>query len=678
VASRKGVRVDPIIEELDRLRAQIAEHDYAYHVLDEPRIPDAEYDRLMRRLHALESDHPELVSPDSPSQRVGAAPVSGLTDVRHPVPMLSLENAFSEDDLLAFHRRVTERLKSAGQAVDAIEYVAEPKLDGVAVSLRYERGDLVLAATRGDGNTGEDVTHNVRTIASIPLRLRGSSHPRVLEIRGEVYMPKAAFGAFNERMAAAGEKVFVNPRNAAAGSLRQLDPRTAARRPLDAFMYGIGAYEGWNLPRRHSDVLMALHDYGLKTSPDWKVVEGILGCLDYYSYIGRKRQNLPYDIDGVVYKINDLAWQERLGTVSRAPRWAIAHKFPAQEELTVVRAVEFQVGRTGALTPVARFQPVFVGGVTVSNATLHNMDELHRKDVRVGDTVYIRRAGDVIPEVVKVVLERRSSGSTPVMLPAHCPACGSEVVRSEGEAIARCIGGLICPAQRKESLLHFASRRAINIDGLGEKLVGQLVDQGLVKNPADVYALSKLQLVALERMGDKSADRLLDKIERSKATTLDRFLYALGIREVGEATALALARAFQSLDALLAADVETLQKVPDVGPVVASRVHAFLHEPANLKVIRDLQAAGVHWPSIEAPALGHLPFAGKVVVITGTLSSMTRDEAKQRLTELGAKVANSVSKKTDFLIAGENPGSKFDRAVELRIPIITDMEFLGT
>ena len=675
MAKHRGEPASSVAEEIARLRAQISEHDFAYYVLDEPRIPDAEYDRLMRRLLALEADNPEFVSPDSPSQRVGSKPVGRLADVRHSVPMLSLDNVFDEAGLAAFHRRVIERLDAAGISVDALEYVAEPKLDGVAVSLRYEQGEFILGATRGDGTTGEDVTHNVKTIASIPLRLRGTSVPEVLEVRGEVYMPRGAFEAFNARLTASGEKNLVNPRNAAAGSLRQLDPRTTAQRPLDAFMYGIGAHKGWSKPGRQSDVLDSIRKFGFRTSPDWKVVEGIQGCLAYYSNTGRKRKNLPYDIDGVVYKVNDLAWQEQLGAVSRAPRWAVAHKFPAQEELTVVKDVEFQVGRTGALTPVARLQPVFVGGVTVSNATLHNMNELQRKDVRVGDTVYIRRAGDVIPEIVKVVLERRPQGSMPVNLPSHCPACGSDVLRIEGEAVARCIGGLICPAQRKESLLHFASRRAMNIDGLGEKLVGQLVEADRVKNPADIYRITEEEIASLERMGKKSAEKLLSAIARSKVTTLNRFLYALGIREVGESTALALANAFGTLEALLAADSGELQKVPDIGPVVASRVHAFLHEQSNLDVIREIQAAGVHWPKIEIHAPIASPLAGKVVVITGTLKAMTREEAKRRLNGLGAKVSNSVSRKTDLVIAGEDPGTKLAKAEKLGIPVISQDDF---
>jgi DNA ligase (NAD+) len=554
--------------------------------------------------------------------------------------------------------------------------VAEPKLDGAAVSFLYEHGTLKLAATRGDGTTGEDVTHNVRTIQAVPLRLRGPKVPATLEVRGEVYMPRAGFEKFNRQAAERGEKTFVNPRNAAAGSLRQLDPKLAAARPLDVFFYGVGEVRGWTMPATHADVLMSLRGFGLKTSPDWELVAGIQGCLAYYSNIGRKRANLPYDIDGVVYKVNELSWQGALGFVSRAPRWAIAHKFPAQEELTEVVGIEFQVGRTGAVTPVARLKPTFVGGVTVSNATLHNFDELGRKDVRVGDTVIIRRAGDVIPEVVQVVTARRPEGAVPVAVPSKCPVCGSQVVRVEGEAIARCSGGLFCPAQRKETIRHFASRAAMDIEGLGEKLIDQLVDAGVVSDPADIYALTLDKLVELERMGEKSAKNLLDALEKSKKTTFARFLYALGIRDVGEATAHALATEVRSLEALMNADEERLQEVPDIGPVVAGHVRAFFGQAHNREIIRRLLEHGIQWPRPHVAAPVDSRVAGKQVVLTGTLTSMSRDEAKAKLRALGAKVAGSVSKKTDIVIAGENPGSKLDKAVSLGVTVWEEAELL--
>lgn len=664
-----------LVAEIEQLRREIEEHNYRYFVLDDPSIPDAEYDRLMQRLRALEAEHPDLITPDSPTQRVGATPVGEFRQVRHTQPMLSLENAFSEEDLLAFGKRVKDRLRANGIDVEQIPFVAEPKIDGTAISLRYENGVLVLGTTRGDGTVGEDVTRNVRTIKGVPLRLRMKKPPSVLEVRGEVFMPKRAFEELNRRAEERGEKVFANPRNAAAGSLRQLDARVTARRSLDVFFYGLGQIEGWNSPSTQSGILEALQEIGLKTSPDWKLLEGIQACLAYYDAIGRKRADLPYEIDGVVYKVDDLEWQRVLGFVSRAPRWAIAHKFPAQEELTVVSRVEFQVGRTGALTPVARLKPVLVGGVTVSNATLHNMDELRRKDVRIGDTVIIRRAGDVIPEIVSVVLDRRPANAQVVELPAHCPVCGSDVQRAEGEAVARCVGGLFCAAQRKEAVRHFASRRAMDIEGLGTKLIDQLVELGLIRTPADLYALETEQLAGLERMGEKSAKNLKEALERSKETTFARFLYALGIREVGEATAAALAQSFGSMEALMAADEEQLQSVQDVGPVVASNVRAFFQEAHNREVIDKLIAHGVRWPKPAQPTASTHPLAGKTIVLTGTLSSMTRDEAKERLTRLGAKVSGSVSRNTDYVVVGENPGSKAARAAELGLTTIDEADF---
>jgi DNA ligase (NAD+) len=665
-----------LVAEVEQLRREIEEHNYRYFVLDAPTIPDAEFDRLLQRLRQLEEAHPELVTPDSPTQRVGAAPVGEFGQVRHAKPMLSLENAFSESDLLAFGKRVIDRLRANGIQAAEIPFVAEPKLDGTAISLRYERGVLALGATRGDGTVGEDVTHNVRTIRGVPLRLRAKRPPAVLEVRGEVFMPKRAFEELNKRAAEEGERTFANPRNAAAGSLRQLDARVTAKRSLDIFFYGLGDVEGWTVPDTQSEILESFQEIGLKTCPEWELLEGIPACLAYYATIGKKRAQLPYEIDGVVYKVNDLEWQRLLGFVARAPRWALAHKFPAQEELTIVRRVEFQVGRTGALTPVARLEPVLVGGVTVSNATLHNIDELRRKDVREGDTVVIRRAGDVIPEIVSIVADRRPADARVVELPAHCPICGSEVQRAEGEAVARCVGGLYCPAQRKEALRHFASRRAMDIEGLGTKLIDQLVDVGLIKTPADLYTLDVQQLAQLERMGEKSAVKLKKALDKSKSTTFARFLYALGIREVGEATANALAAAFGTLQLLMDADEQKLQEVPDVGPIVAAKVRAFFQEQHNREVIERLVEQGITWPAPAQPRSEAHPLAGKTFVITGTLTSMTRDEAKERLLGLGAKVTSSVSRNTDYVVVGENPGSKAEKAARLNIAVLQEAKFL--
>jgi DNA ligase (NAD+) len=653
------------------LREQIRRHDHRYYVLDDPEISDARYDALLVELRALEAAHPELVTPDSPTQRVGGAPSAAFGEVVHAVPMLSLENAFSEQDVLDFDRRVRERLD-----VEAVEYSAEPKIDGLAVSLRYEHGQLVQAATRGDGTRGEDVTANVRAIRSVPLALRGRPRPTLLEVRGEVYMTRRSFEQLNRRAAECGEKTFVNPRNAAAGSLRQLDPRVTASRSLDLFCYGFGATDGWPVPRRHSGVLAALRELGLRTCPLIEVVDGVHGALDYYRRMGARRDSLGYDIDGVVYKVDRLDWQRDLGFVARAPRWAVAHKFPAQEETTVVRDVEFQVGRTGALTPVARLEPVFVGGVTVSNVTLHNMDELARKDVRIGDTVVVRRAGDVIPEVVRVIPERRPRDARAVVLPRRCPVCGSHVTRAEGEAVARCSGGLVCSAQRREALRHFASRRAMDIEGLGDKLVEQLVEAGRVETPADLYSLTVDELAALERMGPKSAANLVEALERSKHTTLPRFLFALGIRDVGESTALALATHFGRLEALESAQLEEIQQVRDVGPVVAAHVRDFFDEERNRKVIAELRRRGVAWPEARpAVAAGEGPLSGETVVITGTLATMTRDEARDAARAAGATVTDSVSRKTTLLVVGAEAGSKLRKAQELGVTIVDEGEF---
>jgi DNA ligase (NAD+) len=625
---------------------------------------------LLEELKRLERKHPDLVTPESPTQRVGAQPLREFGEITHTVPMLSLDNAFSEQDVLDFDRRVRERLD-----VERVAYCAEPKIDGLAISLRYEEGRLVQAATRGDGTQGEDVTANVRAIQSVPLVLRGSA-PAVLEVRGEVFMTRRSFEKLNRRAAEKGEKTFVNPRNAAAGSLRQLDPAITASRSLDLFFYGIGATQDWTVPRRHSEVLAGLRDLGLRTCPAVDVVDGVSGCLAYYARIGAARDTLGYDIDGVVYKVDRLDWQRDLGFVARAPRWAVAHKFPAQEETTVVRDVEFQVGRTGALTPVARLEPVFVGGVTVSNVTLHNMDELARKDVRIGDTVVVRRAGDVIPEVVRVIADLRPAGAREVELPPRCPVCGSHVTRAEDEAVARCTGGLVCQAQRREALRHFASRRAMDVDGLGDKLVEQLVEAGRVETPADLYTLTAEELAGLERMGEKSAANLVAALEHSKQTTLPRFLFALGIRDVGEATALALAEHFGRLEPLEAASLEDIQQVRDVGPVVAQHVRDFFDEPRNRKVIAELRKHGVTWPEItRARAAAGGPLAGETVVITGTLSAMSREEAREAARAAGATVTDSVSRKTTLLVVGAEAGSKLRKAQELGVRVVDEDEF---
>lgn len=658
------------------LRERIEHHNYRYHVLDDPEISDAEFDRLFRELQALEEAHPELRSEDSPTQRVGAQPVSGFREVKHLLPMLSLENAFSAEELADFDRRARERVGTE----DAIEYSAETKLDGTAVSLLYRDGRLERGATRGDGTTGEDVTHNIRTIPSVPLRFLGHGWPALVEVRGEVYMPKAGFARLNERLEKEGGRPFVNPRNAAAGTLRQLDPRLTAERPLEFYAYGVGHHEGDGIPPRHSEVLQALRSWGVRTSPLTRVVAGLDGCIAYYAEVGASRGSLRYEIDGVVFKVDHFDLQRRLGFVARAPRWAIAYKFPAEEAMTVLRQVEFQVGRTGALTPVARLDPVFVGGVTVSNATLHNMDEIERKDVRPGDTVVVRRAGDVIPEIVKVVPERRPPGTRRVKLPKLCPICGSDVVKAEGEVVARCSGGLYCPAQRKESLRHFASRRALDIEGLGTKLVDQLVEEGVagrpVRTPADLYSLTAADLVGMQRMGDKSATKLVQALEKSKRTTLPRFLYALGIRDVGEVTAAALARHFGDLSPIMAASEESLQEIPDIGPAVAAHVYAFFQQPENREVISQLRKAGVHWPK-EQIARRETPLAGKTFVLTGSLNALTRDEAKDRIASLGGKVSSGVSAKTTYVVAGVEPGSKLDKAMKLGVPILDEDEFVN-
>jgi len=653
------------------LRELIAQYDYEYYVLDSPSVPDAEYDRLMRELSALEARHPELISPDSPTQRVGGQVAAGFAPVRHRVPMLSLDNAFSEADIEAFDRRIRARL---GRGDAALDYCAEPKLDGLAVSLTYRDGRLALAATRGDGITGEDVTANVRTIRAVPLSLRGRA-PAELEVRGEVFLPFAGLERLNAAAAAAGDKPYANARNAAAGSLRQLDPRVTARRALQAFFYGYGFWE--QPPATQSAVLRQFAGWGLPTCPEVSAVRGVHGCLQYFQRMGARRAALAYQIDGVVYKVDARADQQTLGFVARAPRWAIAHKFPAEEALTVVRGIEFQVGRTGALTPVARLEPVAVGGVIVSNATLHNFDELTRKDVRPGDTVIVRRAGDVIPEIAGVVLERRPAGAHAVALPAHCPVCGAAVVRVEGEAAARCSGTFSCPAQRKEALRHFASRRALDIEGLGAKLVDQLVDRGLVTGPADLYTLDALRLGELERMGEKSAAKLVAAIDRSKRTTLARLLYALGIPGVGDSTAAALAAHFGALDALQNAPVEQILEVEDVGPTIAASVHDFFADRRHREQLRRLRELGLSFPEPGPSAPRSAPpLAGKTVVLTGTLAGLTREAATERLLALGARVSSSVSAKTSYLVAGAEPGGKLARAHALGVPVLDEAGLL--
>ena len=651
---------------VEELREQLRLHNYRYYVLDAPLVPDAEYDRLFHELRQLEEQYPDFITEDSPTRRVGDKPLPGFQEVRHSERMLSLDNVFSDLELADFNRRVRERLGTD----KPIAYTAEPKLDGLAISLRYENGKLVQGATRGDGERGEDVTSNVRTIESIPLRLLGHDYPAVLEVRGEVFMPKAGFEKLNERARKAGEKGFANPRNAAAGSLRQLDPRLTAKRPLAFYAYGLGLVAE-AIAGGHAEAMLALRKLGIPVSPELKYLEGIDQCLEYYANILARRDTLPYEIDGVVYKVDSFEEQARLGFVSRAPRWAVAHKFPAQEELTVVEDIEFQVGRTGAVTPVARLKPVTVAGVTVSNATLHNMDEIERKDVRIGDTVIIRRAGDVIPEVVQVVPDRRPKGAKKPALPTRCPVCGSDVLRVEGEAVARCSGGLYCNAQRREGIKHFASRKAMDIEGLGDKLVEQLDEKGLVKTVADVYALKAGDVASLERMGEKSAQNLVAALEKSKSTTLPRFLYALGIREVGEATARSLANHFLTLEAIEQADEEALQQTPDVGPIVASHIASFFRQEHNIEVLQQLLAAGIHWPAIERPDALARPFADKSFVLTGALSR-PRDQIKAQLEGLGARVAGSVSKMTAYVVAGEAAGSKLAKAQDLGIEILDE------
>jgi DNA ligase (NAD+) len=676
------VQREEAAREIEQLRADIRHHNHLYYVLDEPLLPDAEFDKLFQRLQALETEFPDLLTADSPTQRVGGEALATFSTVTHEVPMLSLDNVFNAGEFLEFDRRARDRLGDLlGQGGDLfgapeLTYCCEPKLDGLAISLVYEQGLLVRGATRGDGITGEDITHNVRTIHTIPLKLKGRQVPALLEVRGEVLMPKAGFRKLNERQQARGEKTFVNPRNAAAGSLRQLDPNMTAQRPLVFYAYSVVRSEGLKMPPSQYETLQLLAALGFTISDEIRRGEGAAFVQSFYEDIQQRREGLPYEIDGVVIKVDSSRWQNELGFVSRAPRWATAYKFPAQEAVTTIQAIEFQVGRTGALTPVARLAPVFVGGVTVSNATLHNFDEIERMDVRVGDSVVIYRAGDVIPKVVRVLAERRPADALPVVLPTQCPVCGSDVERPEDEAIARCSGGLFCPAQQKEALKHFVSRRAMDIEGLGDKWIEQLVDLGLIKSSADLFRLKKDDLTPLERMGEKSADNLIKAIAQGKATTLPRFLYALGIREVGEATALQLARHFGRLDALMMADEAALMQVPDVGPVVAESIATFFRQPHNREVIEQLVELGVHWEDLEAQADKPQPLAGQTWVLTGSLATMSRDQAKEKLQQLGAKVSGSVSKKTYCVVAGEAAGSKLADAEKLGVQVMDEAAFV--
>ncbi len=661
------------------LRKQIAEYDYWYYVKDMPRIPDAEYDKLFRELQALEARHPELLASDSPTQRVGGKPLEMFQPVRHAIPMLSIrtETDISDQGAIAFDARVRREL-GLSENDPPIEYVCELKFDGLAINLRYEQGRLVQAATRGDGETGEDVTQNVRTIHQIPLSLE-SACPGVLEVRGEVYMARPDFERYNERQRQQGLPTLVNPRNGAAGSIRQLDPALAARRPLRFFAYGLGEVQGWDGREKHKKILDQLEAWGFPVNHECRVVQGAQGLVEFHRRIEAMRDSLPFDIDGVVYKVNSIALQEKLGFVSREPRWAVAHKFPAEEQLTVVRDIEIQVGRTGKLTPVAKLEPVFVGGTTVSNATLHNEGEIRRKDVHIGDTVIVRRAGDVIPEVVGVLPERRPAEAKAFVMPTACPVCGSHVVREEGEADARCTGGLFCAAQRKQAILHFAGRRAMDIEGLGDKLVDQLVDENIIRSLSDLYdkkVLNLQSLSVLDRMAEKSAQNIEEALEKSKSTTLNRFLFALGIRHVGESTAKDLARHFGSLEAIMQASVEQLLAVPDVGPVVAQSIVDFFSEAHNREVVQHLRTLGVHWAEHEGSSVRELPLSGKTFVLTGTLANLSRDEAKSRLEALGAKVAGSVSKKTDYVVAGVEAGSKLDKARELNVPVWDEQQLL--
>lgn len=676
-------KIDEIRQLVEKIKAEISQYNYQYYVLDEPSVPDAHYDQLFQQLLEFEKKFPELVSSDSPTQRVGAPPLKNFSQILHTVPMLSLDNVFDEKEFQAFDKRIRERLNFSEKK--HISYVCEPKLDGLAVSLRYQQGLLVSAATRGDGQTGEDITLNARTISSIPLRLLGKNIPEILEVRGEVLMSKAGFDALNDKARLAGEKVFANPRNAAAGSLRQLDSAVTATRPLEIFCYGLGEVKsevnaevnGFQLPETHSEMMKQIAAWGLRVNPLLQKVSDPDACQAYYQKILKQRDQLPYEIDGVVYKVDDYRLQQRLGFVARAPRWAIAYKFPAQEQMTELISVDFQVGRTGAITPVARLKPVNVGGVLVSNATLHNLDEIERLDIREKDTVIVYRAGDVIPKVVSVVKEKRPQDAKKIIVPTSCPVCGAKVERIEAEAILRCSAPETCSAQQKEAIKHFASRKAMDIDGLGDKIVEQLVDESLLNNAADLYFLKQQQLANLERMGEKSADNLLKAIEKSKNTTLQKFLFALGIREVGESTALNLAQHFGDIHKIMQASQTDLEEVNDVGPVVASSIRNYFSNPKNKAFIETLLMTGIHWPVILQKDAADMPLAGQTFVLTGTLINLSRTEAKEKLQLLGAKVASSVSPKTDCVVAGEAAGSKLSKAEALGIKVINEQDFIA-
>lgn len=667
------MNIQTVSDKIQQLRQQLRHHEYQYHVLDQPQIPDSEYDHLMNQLKRLEADYPQLIVADSPTQRVGAKPLAGFQQITHELPMLSLDNAFSNEDFYAFERRIQERLAN----MQALEFCCEPKLDGLAVSILYINGILTQAATRGDGSTGEDITSNIRTIRNIPLQLLTKTPPTRLEVRGEVFMPHAAFEQLNQDALQHGQKTFANPRNAAAGSLRQLDPKITRQRRLMLNAYSIGISEGISLPDSHYQRLQWLKSIGIPINQEIQICCGSQQALQFYQAIAAKRDQLGYDIDGTVFKVNDIALQQQLGFIARAPRWAVAYKFPAQEQLTILKDVEFQVGRTGAITPVAKLEPVFVAGVTVSNATLHNGDEIQRLNIAIGDTVIIRRAGDVIPQITGIIAERRPAHAKPIIFPPICPVCGSAIRRIDGEAVARCTGGLFCDAQRKEALKHFVSRKALDIDGVGDKLIEQLVDRELLHTPADLFRLEKTTLMRLDRMGEKSAQNALNSLEKAKKTTLARFIFALGIRDVGEATALNLANHFKTLEAIRTADQDQLKTVQDVGDVVAMRIYLFWQEAHNVSVVEDLLAQGIHWDAIEEKEINDNPLKDKNVVLTGSLTKMTREQAKAYLQQLGCKVSSSVSSKTDYLIAGEKAGSKLSKAQTLGINILSEDELLA-
>jgi DNA ligase (NAD+) len=661
-----------ILDEIEYLRSEIDRHNYLYFTVENPEISDAEFDSYFLRLKKLESLHPELITPSSPTQRIGSAPVKSFGILKHGIPMLSLDNAFTDEDIIDFDQRIHNMLNS----FQPIEYCCEPKIDGLAVNIRYVNGLLSSASTRGDSESGEDVTANIKTVKTIPLRLRGSAIPKLIEIRGEVFLSKAGFSKLNKLAVDRGSKIFANPRNAASGSLRQLDSSVTASRPLEFFCYGLGVVEGWNMPDTHSQILKKIMDWGVRINPLIKVVHDAQSCLDYYNKLSLLRDDLPYEIDGVVYKVNSIEDQQQLGFITRHPRWAIAHKFPAEEAYSVIESVEFQVGRTGVITPVARLKPVRIGGVTVRNATLHNMDEVGvgRKDIRIGDTVVVRRAGDVIPEVARVEPKYRPQGAKIIVMPMHCPVCHSAIEQIEGEAAARCTAGLHCPAQQKEAIKHFASRKAMDIEGLGDKLAEQLIDTQRISSVADIYDLSLSKLSTLERMGEKSSQNLLDQIEKSKQTTLPKFLYSLGIREVGEATAKQLALQLKTIEAIQDAHLETLMQVPDVGPIVAQHIVNFFHDKHNKAIVDRLLKAGITWAPIEE--MGSAPLSGNTFVLTGTLQSMSREEAKLQLEQLGAKVAGSVSAKTNYVVAGTEAGSKLTKAQELGVSILDEDAFI--